>query len=142
MGAVGKWFLLVVGSDLIAGIQTLRHYAVMKPEPEPGWMEAQRLQRKASLANLAGLYSSKLWIIIPPLATAMVGALIGDGPYLILILAVLWGVLGWYGLKVRKTSELRTERRSRGFWIACWSFMLSALTFAMGLVFLLTDNGA
>ena len=86
------------------------------------------------------MYSAGLFIAIPALVVAGIGILFGEGDYLIPIMAILYACMFVFGNRMRRAELRGTVRRSRGFWIAIYSIMLSGMCIAMTLTFLLAGE--
>jgi hypothetical protein len=109
----------------------------METEAEPDWVVAQRLEKEANQASWNGYLSAKIWIVAPALISVPIMWVFGEGGYIVPIMGVLWAGLVIYGWRLRKSSPKRSAPRARGFWIAVWSFILSATCLGCSAIFLI-----
>lgn len=106
---------------------------------EPDWAKAQRLEREKTLAGVRGLFAANLFIWVPPLVSLVILHIFGEGAYLMPLMAIMWGILFFYGKRMRSLAAVGTFKRSQGFWVAFWSFILAAATLAVSAAYL--SNG-
>lgn len=99
------------------------------------WLKAEREERRASKANLAGMYMAGPWIGLVAIASLPVMAVAGEGDYIIAVLGVMWLAQSIVALLVRRASEKGTVRRTCATWVLVWASILCVAMFLIAVAF-------
>lgn len=102
----------------------------------PEWLDAERRDRNASRARLAGLYRAGPWVALPAITSLPMMAMAGEGDYIIAVLGALWAAMLAGAIHVRRKSALGSTRRSCATWVVFWSAILAEMMLAMTIAFM------
>lgn len=100
------------------------------------------LRKNASedIARLKGMWAAKIWIVLPTIISLPILLLFGEGDYIIPILALLWAIIFCVGIRIYRSAQIGTVRRSQGFWMSLWSLILAILMAAMAAIFAISGS--
>lgn len=87
------------------------------------------------------MFAAGPYIGFTALITLPIMAIAGEGDYIVAVMAGLFAALCIYGVRMRRSAEKQSLRRSLGFWIALYSFFLAAGLAAIAIAFLFEPGG-
>lgn len=86
------------------------------------------------------MYLAGVWMAVPALLALPIIGVFGEGDYIVAVMAIMYAALFAFGLRIHRSSELHTSRRSRGFWICVYSVMFFIVCGGMALAFSLSGE--
>ena len=81
------------------------------------------------------MFAAGPWTTLPALASLPIMAVAGEGDYIIPILGIMWVALTAVAVRVRRSSEVGSVRRSCATWVASYSALLAIMMLGMALLF-------
>jgi hypothetical protein len=123
-------------NDRFRPIADISEHRLLNGMPQIGpdnWLEAERLDRRALRARLVGMYAAGPWTTLPAIASLPIMAVAGEGDYIIIVMGVLWAALLIGAIRVRRSAEVGSTRRSCATWVSSYSALLSLMMFGIAL---------